>query len=222
MRRPRSDSPRHSPDRAQQQRRLIALEAARVMTEQGIHDFQLAKRKAAERLGIFEDLNLPNNGEIEDALREHQRLFQGDLQPQLLKRRRQVALEAMKFLERFEPRLVGAVLEGTADEHSAVCLHVFSDEPRALMDFLGEQGIPFDENDRRMRYGRDEVEECPVYLFSADDTAIDLTLMAYDRLRQAPLDRSGNRPMRRASRSAVQALLTVESALGAENLLTED
>ena len=37
-----------------------------------MRDFHLAKRKAAQRLGIFDDASLPRNREIEDALREYQ------------------------------------------------------------------------------------------------------------------------------------------------------
>ena len=62
-------------------RRRIAVEAARLISEHGIRDYHVAKRKAAERLGIQVDTALPKNSEIEDALREYQRLFQADEQP---------------------------------------------------------------------------------------------------------------------------------------------
>ncbi len=88
-------------------RRRVAVEAARLMSESGIRDFQMAKRKAAERLGANDKSQLPNNAEIEDALREHQRLFQSDEQPQTLRRLREEAREAMKFFKDFDPRLVG-------------------------------------------------------------------------------------------------------------------
>ena len=59
-------------------RRAVAQEAARVMAEHGIHDFLAAKRKAAERLGVTENAALPKNTEIEAALAEYQRLFEGE------------------------------------------------------------------------------------------------------------------------------------------------
>ena len=37
--------------RAEQLRKALAQEAARIMSEQGIDDYGLAKRKAAERFG---------------------------------------------------------------------------------------------------------------------------------------------------------------------------
>ncbi len=199
----------------QEQRQRIAVEAARLMTEHGIRDFRLAKRKAAERLGISDELNLPKNSEVETALREYQRLFRADAQPQILKQRRTIALQAMQFFKRFDPRLVGAVLEGTADRHSAVCLHLFSDDPAALPIFLHEQGIPFEEESRQLRLTHDKIVEFPVYLFSADDTAMDLTLLPLDQMRQAPLNNIDGSAMRRAAIAAVQKLVDGDSDAGA-------
>ncbi|EIM01012.1 hypothetical protein RHOFW104T7_00975 [Rhodanobacter thiooxydans] len=197
----------HAHDRLQRNRLRVAQEAARLMSEHGIRDFHHAKLKAAERLGILDAQALPRNLEIEQALREHQRLFLADRQPQLLRQRREAAVEAMRFLAAFEPRLVGSVLEGTADAHSAVCLHVYSDDPEAVVLYLREHGVPIETQVRRLRYSRDEQPEYPVLLFAADELPFDLTVLPRDALRQAPLDRTDDRPMRRASLTQVQMLL---------------
>ncbi len=197
--------------RTQQMRRRIAIEAARVMTESGLRDYGHAKLKAAERLGIFDEGALPANREIEDALREHQRLFHGDAQTQTLRRLRDAAVEAMRFLSAHQPRLVGAVLEGTADEHSAVCLHLYSDQPDTIADSLRSQGIPWEQQSRRLRVDRQTSREFPTLVFRAGDAVIDLTLLPYDLLRQAPLDRISEKPMQRATLAAVDALLRTEA-----------
>ena len=178
-----------------------------MMSEHGIRDFHHAKVKAAERLGILDAQALPRNNEIEDALREHQRIFHAESQPQLLQERREAAVEAMRFLERFDPRLVGAVLEGTADAHSAVCLHVFSDTAENVVLFLQERGVPITQQTRRLRTTRDEQEEYPVLLFAADGLPFDITVLPRDALKQAPLDRIDEKPMRRASLAAVEELV---------------
>ncbi|WP_183421613.1 hypothetical protein [Luteibacter sp. Sphag1AF] len=200
----------HAQDRTQRNRVLVAQEAARLMSEHGIRDFHHAKLKAAERLGILDAQALPRNNEIEDALREHQRLFQADSQPHALRLRREAAIEAMRFMRGFDARLVGAVLEGTADEHSAVCLHVFSDDPEAVTLFLREQGIPLETQSRRLRWSNAEQTEHPVLLFGADGIPFDITVLPIDAMRQAPLDRVDERPMRRATIAMVQSLLTDE------------
>jgi hypothetical protein len=198
----------HAQDRLQRNRRRVAQEAARLMSEHGIRDFHHAKLKAAERMGVEDEQALPRNREIEHALRERQRIFHSHEQPQALRRRREAALEAMHFLADFEPRLVGAVLHGTADHHSAVCLHLFCDEPESLPRFLDQRGIPYQTQTRRLRETRDRYGDYPVYLFRAGELPIDLTVMPCNALRQAPLDRIDERPMQRASLSAVNALLT--------------
>jgi len=192
-------------------RRRIAVQAARLIAEQGLRDYHAAKLKAAQLLGLGEQAALPRNVEIEAALREHQRLFQAESQPGNLRRLRDVAVEAMRFLESFQPRLVGAVLDGTADEFSAVCLHAFSDQQEQVIRFLGEHGIPYELQDRRLRFGGNPDKEFPVLLFSAGDTVIDLTVFPLDGLRQAPLDRISEHPMQRAG---LQRLLEIRDANG--------
>lgn len=192
---------------AEMQRRRVAVEAARLIAEQGMRDYHLAKRKAAGRLGLGEDAVLPSNREIEAALREHQRLFQADSQPRELARLRGLALEAMEFLAALQPRLVGAVLDGTADAHSAICLHVFSDDPLQLTDLLVRHGIDWEELDHPMRMGNGESFTCPALRINVDGAVIDISLFPLDGLRQAPLDRISERPMQRAGIEAVRELI---------------
>ncbi len=113
-------------------------------------------------------------------MRAHQQLFEADEHASLLRHLRETAREAMRFFAQFEPRLVGAVLEGTADRHSAVCLHLFSDDPDAPARFLDEHGIPCEHKSRRLRLTHDTYAEYPVLLFAIDSTQLDLTVLAYD------------------------------------------
>src|SRR3546814_1278050 len=74
------------------------------MAEGGIRDYHQAKLKAATRLGIHDDASLPRNREIEDALREYQRLFLGDDHRAGLRLRREAALRALEFFAGFDAR----------------------------------------------------------------------------------------------------------------------
>ena len=197
----------NSRDDTAQLRRRIAVEAARLIAEQGLRDFHAAKRKAALQLGLGECSPLPRNTEIEEALREHQRLFQGHAQPAQLRHLRETAIEAMRFFARFEPRLVGAVLDGTADAASAVCLHLFDDNFDGIIAFLDDNQIPFEQQDREFRYSADLRAVYPALLFSAGGTAIDLTVFPLDGLRRAPLDRINERPMRRVSLDSLLSMM---------------
>jgi hypothetical protein len=192
-------------------RQLVAQEAARIMAEEGISDYLLAKRKAAERLGAPDTRNLPRNREIQDALIDHQRLFGGDQQTALVRELRNAAVEAMRFLRRFEPRLVGSVLQGTATEHSDINLHLFAETPEEVVFFLMEHDIPYEITERRFRFGREEYATMPVYRLVAGDTVVDLSVFPLKGLREAPRSPVDGQPMERGGIAAVQERLA-ESA----------
>ena len=202
----RQHAHQHALTRTRERRHRLANEAARLMAESGMRDYHQAKLKAAERLGIHDDASLPRNSEIEDALREYQRLFQRD-GAEGLRLRREAALRALEFFAAFEPRLVGPVLDGTADARSPVALHLHSDDPDAVARFLEQHHIPAESRSRRIRLDRERSDDYPVWLFSAEDLAIDLTVLPGAVLRQAPLSGVDERPMRRASAVQLRELL---------------
>jgi len=203
----RQHAHQHALTRTRERRHRLAHEAARLMAESGMRDFHQAKLKAAERLGIHDDASLPRNREIEDALREYQRLFHGDAQAGGLRLRREAALRALDFFHGFDARLVGPVLEGTADANAPVALHLYSDDADAVPRFLEDHRIPAELRTRRMRLDRERTDEFPVWLFSAEELTFDLTVLPHDALRQAPLSGVDEKPMKRASASQLRMLL---------------
>ena len=198
---------KRSNPRAEQLRRALAQEAARLMAEQGIDDFGLAKRKAAERLGATDIAVLPKNTEIEEALAAHHRLFEGQSHTSALTQLRETALQAMLLLKKFQPRLVGPVLSGTASAHSEVNLHVFADSPEAVALHLMEQGIPHDIGERRLRYEPNRLVAYPVVQFVAGNREIDAVVFPIDGIRQSPASPVDGRPMRRADRTELESLI---------------
>ena len=212
MHRSRQRAERH----ARERRHRLAHEAARLMAEGGIRDYHQAKLKAAERLGIRDDASLPRNREIEDALREYQRLFLGDAHASGLRRRREAALPALEFFADFDARLVGPVLDGTADEHSPVTLQLYSDDPDAVPRCLEDAGIPAEASSRRLRLDRKREGSFPVWLFNAEDLGFDVTVLPTGALRQAPLSGVDEKPMRRASAAQLRQLLAEDGVAGYE------
>lgn len=189
-------------------RRALAQEAARIMAEHGIRDFFVAKRKAAERLGITDGTAaLPKNTEIEAALAEYQRLFGGQMHTEVLQTQRQAALTVMRYLREFEPRLVGPVLSGTATEHSEVQLHLFADRAEAVALKLLDKGIPHDVTEKRVKMSAERVLSYPGVRFQMDDQSIEVTVFPADGIRQAPVSPVDGKPMRRANAFEVAALL---------------
>lgn len=194
------------PVRNEQNRIRVAQEAARLMTEHGIQDFATAKRKAAERLGL-PARHLPTNLEIEQALIAHQRLFRTTSQPAHLRRLRDTARQAMRLMTDFQPRLVGPVLTGTADAHSAVNLHLFAETPEQIDVFLMDHHIPHSWDERVVRLNADQQERYPLCRLVADEVTVEMTVFPPNGLRQPPLSPVDGRPMRRAALEAVEQLL---------------
>ena len=195
-------------DRARQ---LLAQEAARIIVEQGIQDFRVAKTKAAERLGLKGRGALPGNSEIETAVGEHLKLFGRESHFNLLQALRRAALSAMDLLSPFSPRLVGPVLNGTAAENSAINLHVFTDTPELVALKLDENEMTYRTYERRLKSRRDRTETFAGYRFFHNDLSVEATVFPVDGMRQAPISPVDGRPMKRADSTAVQKLLSENS-----------
>lgn len=193
-------------------RRAVAQEAARIMSEHGIDDYGLAKRKAAERMGATDIAVLPKNAEIEAALADHHRLFEFNTHSSTLTALRRTALKAMRLLSAFEPRLVGPVLSGTASAHSEVNLHLFAEAPESVALYLLENGVPHHIGERRMRYESARLVPYPVVQFVAGDRPIDAVVFPVNGIRQSPASPVDGKPMRRADRNELEALLAEQQA----------
>lgn len=204
---------KRSKQRDDRVRELIAQEAAKIMHEQIVRDFQQAKLKACERLGFSGKVSMPSNEEIQVALTQYLSVFKQDSQPQLLEKLRLSASDAMQFLAKFEPRLVGRVLDGTADQYTAVQLHVFAETPEQILQFLIDQGIPYELASRRVQYRDDRQVEVSTCKFLADNVPIELFLFTRIDLREAPRSPVDGKPMMRASLMDVEQLLSQEDSV---------
>lgn len=177
-------------------RRHIAYLAARLMAEDGGLDYGAAKWKAARQAGLSDSNLLPDNQEIELALREYQGLYLRDEQPLQLRRLREVAVKVMREFADFRPMLVGSVLSGTAGQNSDVNLQLFTDDPKMLTIFLLNRRFRYEESTRRVRRG-DQMFDVPQFHLDIEDTPVTL----------AVLDRDDERLGARARLAEVEALL---------------
>ena len=200
--------PRRRNNESERARQVLAQEAARIIVDHGIRDYRVAKQKAAERLGVGSRGSLPGNAEIESAVADYLQLFGGESHSDLLRVMRTAALSVMELLADFTPRLVGPVLLGTADENSAINLHLFTDSPEMVAMEIGDMGITFRPYERRLKSRRGQVEMYPGFEFSHHSETIQATVFPVDGIRQAPISPIDGKPMRRVDSGGVQALLT--------------
>ncbi len=199
------------PGRADNLRRALAQEAARIMAEHGIHDFLLAKRKAAERFAVEDAGALPKNVEVEAALAEYQRLFGGEAHAETLQSQRRTALDAMRRLSEFAPRLVGPVLNGTATAHSEIQLHLFTDFAESVAIKLMDAGIPHEIMEKRTRMDPSRVLSMPGVRFALNGHEIEATVFPTDGIRQAPVSPVDGKPMRRVDADELEALIEYDA-----------
>ena len=188
-------------------RTVLAQEAARIIVEQGIQDYRVAKQKAADRLGMKARGSLPGNSEIEQAVTEHLKLFGRDSHLDLLRLMRQAALSAMDLLAAFTPRLVGPVLHGTASASTPVHLHVFADDAEQVAITLQKSRVQYRPFERRLKSRRDRAETFAGFRFTQNDSDIEATVFPVDGVRQAPISPVDGKPMRRADKNAILKLL---------------
>jgi hypothetical protein len=187
-------------------RRHLAYLAARLMAEEGVQDYAYAKQKAARQAGLADSHALPDNREIEAALREYQGLYQSDNQPAELRHLRQVAVKVMREFAEFRPILVGAVLNGTANQFSEVTLQLFADDPKSLALFLVNRRLRFEQDEKRVRIGDDWVD-VPQYFFEVDGAPVTLAVYSRDDEHLAPRARTEANGPQRARLTEVEALL---------------
>lgn len=153
----------------------LAATAARLIAEEGC-GYSQAKRRARRMLfGENAGPALPDNTEIERELRRYLALFAADTHPALLTALRKIAVQVMERLAPFNPHLVGAVLNGTATEHSNIELHLYTDSAKDVEMSLLNAGVDFDveaaDDSERPR-----AEECLGFVWPARETGLPPTL----------------------------------------------
>jgi len=199
----------------------LAATAARLIAEDGC-DYATAKRKAVQ-LVIGEagatKRRLPENDLVESELRRYLRTFGGDQHAALLRRLRGVALKAMEYFAQFNPHLVGAILNGTATEHSNIHLHLFTDSAKDVEIFLLNEGVRFTVEEAHEPVGALEsiYVQLPRRLLGTETHAPDavLSVLPTNAERIASRFRSSDvslSPTERSGRASLTALRTLLSA----------
>ena len=184
----------------------IAAAAARMIAEDGA-DYGTAKRKAAKQIlgntkvrGDF----MPDNAQIEEEVRQYNELFFAESQPARLLHLRKLALRMMTELAQFSPYLTGAVLNGTAGEHSDIHLQLFAPSAKDVEIFLINKNVDFDVSESTHFTGRGEPVETLSFLWQNE--GIHLALYETDDLRGAVKGNAEGK-MVRADIEAVRTLI---------------
>jgi hypothetical protein len=197
------------------ERLRIADIAARLITEDGIADFATAKRKAARQIGATETRNLPTNDEVETALKTYQQLYQAGEHEQRLEHLRGCALDMMRELERFNPQLSGAVLDGSAGRYSDIDLHLFTDSAKDVELYLLNNAHDYRAGQRRVYRGGVQ-DTIPVLVVTTDEAEFNLSIFASIDLRLSLRSTRQGRPFRHAGLKTLSAIQSQDNRYGGE------
>lgn len=185
-------------------RREIAAAAARLIADGGL-DYGTAKRKAV--LNLFDGDTtprgaMPDNVEVDAALREHLELFD-DGHPARVARMRRVALNLMRELSDCEPYLTGAVWKGIVAEHAPIHLQLFHDDVKDIEIRLLNGGIDFEVGEVAHFRGNGSHRDVEALMMVWQDEPVMLSLYTKNDLRGA---RRGS-PAERGDVAGVERLL---------------
>ena len=184
----------------------IAATAARIMAEDGIEDFALAKRKAARRLGASQAQALPGNDEIEAELRSYRALYQAEEHALRIAELRRTALDAMRALQRFNPYLTGPVLKGIAGRYAEIELQLFPESAKDVELFLLDRNLLYTTHECR-RFSGDRAHAVSVLSLLWRGAPLKLSVFAPRDERLALKTSQAGRVMDRAGIAEVGALL---------------
>lgn len=184
----------------------IAAAAARLIAEDGT-DYGTAKRKAAKlvlgNVRVPGDI-MPDNVQIEEEVRSYNALFFSESQPARLLHLRRLALHMMEELAEFSPHLTGAVLNGTAGEHSDIHLQLFTESAKDVEVFLLNRNVNFEVSESNHLRGHAKPVETLSFMWRNE--GIHLAIYETNAFRGAPRTTADGRALR-AHMSAVKALI---------------
>lgn len=192
-------------------RSRIAHLAARLMAEDGVDDFGLAKRKAARQAGAPDTRNLPDTAEVEQALRQYRQLYQAREQADRMRDLRSVAIATMRQFETFDPHLTGAVLTGSAGRYSGVEIVLVADSAKEVELFLINRRMPYRPRQDRYWIG-DECRDVPGFDLEVEAAEVRLSVLDPRDLRLPLRASAEGRPLERARIAAVERDLAASAS----------
>jgi len=193
-------------------RTVLAREAARLMLEEGVKQYFVAKRLAAKRVlgrdakgARFRPTDLPSNGEIRDAILALAEMSEGKRRTRRLFAMRVTALTIVRALDAFEPRLIGSVSTGHVRKGSDIDLSIFTRDEDALEATLRARGWAF-ERERVSIQKAGKIAEY-VHYHVEHDFPVELTIYDPMDLRVRQRSSTDGKPIVRMRAAEVEALV---------------
>jgi len=172
-------------DHTKNVRQSIASKAAEIIMEEGINDYQYAKKKAVRYLDLDASDILPSNDEIDKALINYRLIFTAEVDIDLVKILKTEALAIMAFFADFNPYFVTQIFEGLLPKYPIIQINLFSDNMKEIEYVLLNNNIPFatkDFNISEKRTKKQSVKKIPIILIESGSIPIELKIFeAHDQ-----------------------------------------
>ncbi len=185
----------------------ISRLAAKILAEEGINDYLLAKQRAIQRLHLPAKTSLPKNSEIHKYLADYMELFDKNGLARRQTQSRKLAQEIMDMLEDFQPLAVGSIVDGIITKSSRLQIHLFAPTPEYVATALMEKNIPYQLTEQVIRYTATKTENKPAYNFLMGDTPISLYVFSENERRKIPIDPITGKPAERCSLISMKNIL---------------
>lgn len=166
----------------------ISRLAAKILAEEGINDYLLAKQRAVQRLHLPDKTGLPKNADVQQQLVNHLELFDGKGLKERQKCFRRLACQLMELLAAFQPLAAGSVVDGVVTKTSRIQIHIFAPTPEHVATALLEKNIPYQLTEQTIRFTPAKTENKPAYNFLMDDTPITLCVFNENEMRKTVID----------------------------------
>jgi len=116
----------------------VAREAALLLYTSQEKEYKQAKQRAGQNLGVRV---LPSNIEVANELDNLADEIEGSTRREQLLQMRREALQIMKTVRDFHPKLIGSVWRGTAHRDSDIDIVTFSSTPTTILRKLKNEGF---------------------------------------------------------------------------------
>jgi len=101
-----------------------------------------------------------------------------------MKQKLEGAIQAMRVLRDFDPRLAGALADGVDDGLAPIVLHVHAEHPDSVRLALSESGIPTRDLSTRLHFPRAPSKALPGLAFLAGDQEFWIWIFDHSNFRQ--------------------------------------
>jgi|GEM_PF-3595475 len=175
-------------------RHKISYEAALLIAQMGVNDFQYAKNKAAKKLGISDIHLLPSNEEILHELKNYKNLFSNPNDEERHEWQQHV-LKIMGILRDFAPKIANHTLNHELIPNCYIEIYVSAASLEEICIFLLDKNIPYDLKEKKITLSKNKSQVVPYFDLIKEKYKIQLTFLAQEKPLIRPINPIDNKPI---------------------------